>query len=78
MQNFMAEAAGPAQNPVDSQQGSWPNPVGSADPGYNSYQSHGSIYTSPPNVGHPTGPPGGNAGHTGGGYGAVYGSNYGY
>ncbi|KAJ8648555.1 hypothetical protein MRB53_001578 [Persea americana] len=41
MQNFIAEAAGLAHNPVDY-------PVGSVDPGYNSYQSHGSIYASPP------------------------------
>ncbi|XP_068660395.1 flowering locus K homology domain-like [Aristolochia californica] len=63
IQNFMAEAAGTTQNPPSS-----------VDPGYNSsYQSHGSMYSSPPaGTGH--------AGHTGtgGGYGSVYGTNYGY
>eukprot|EP00262_Sarcandra_glabra_P002820 TRINITY_DN131_c0_g1_i1.p1 TRINITY_DN131_c0_g1~~TRINITY_DN131_c0_g1_i1.p1 ORF type:complete len:487 (-),score=101.89 TRINITY_DN131_c0_g1_i1:278-1609(-) len=63
IQNFMAEAAAGSA--------STQNPVGSVDPGYNSYQAHGSMYTSPPsNAGH--------AGPTGGGYGSVYGNNYGY
>lgn len=56
----MAEAAAPAQ----AQTG------GSADPGYNSYAAHGSMYASPAsNPAH--------ASHTGG-YGPVNGANYGY
>ncbi|RVW77762.1 hypothetical protein CK203_050313 [Vitis vinifera] len=43
---------------------------GSADPGYNSYAAHGSMYASPAsNPAH--------ASHTGG-YGPVNGANYGY
>ena len=56
----MAEAAAPAQALTG----------GSADPGYNSYAAHGSMYASPAsNPAH--------ASHTGG-YGPVYGANYGY
>ncbi|KAK1295642.1 hypothetical protein QJS10_CPB15g01945 [Acorus calamus] len=59
IQNFMAEAAGSAQNPV-----------GPPDQGYNSYPSHGSMYQSPQtNPGH-VGPPGGGYGSM---YGANYG-----
>ncbi|KAF8388189.1 hypothetical protein HHK36_026855 [Tetracentron sinense] len=62
-QNFMAEAAGPAQHPMGG--------GGSSDQGYNSFPAHGSMYASPPsNTGH--------AGHTAGGYGLAYGTNYGY
>lgn len=57
----MAQAAGSTQNPTVSEH-----------PGQLSYQSHGSMYTSPPsNAGNA-------AGHAGGGYGPVYGTNYGY
>ncbi|XP_043691153.1 flowering locus K homology domain-like isoform X1 [Telopea speciosissima] len=60
IQNFMAEAAAPAQNPVG----------GSTDQGYNSYPAHGSMYASPPsNTGHA----GNTAGGYGSVYGASYG-----
>ncbi|XP_072990200.1 flowering locus K homology domain [Typha latifolia] len=60
IQNFMAEAGAPMQNTA-----------GSVDQGYNSYSSHGPMYTSPPvNAGPAT--------HTGGGYGSTYGPSYGY
>ncbi|KAL3829857.1 hypothetical protein ACJIZ3_018659 [Penstemon smallii] len=62
IQNFMAEAAGPAQ----TQHGP------SADQMYNSYGAHGSVYTSPPSNQNQSG------GGGGGGYGSVYGTNYGY
>eukprot|EP00268_Persea_americana_P061428 TRINITY_DN775_c0_g2_i3.p1 TRINITY_DN775_c0_g2~~TRINITY_DN775_c0_g2_i3.p1 ORF type:complete len:272 (-),score=60.42 TRINITY_DN775_c0_g2_i3:364-1179(-) len=61
IQNFMAQAAGSTQNPTVSEH-----------PGQLSYQSHGSMYPSPPSN------PGNAAGHAGGGYGTVYGTNYGY
>ncbi|XP_058078213.1 flowering locus K homology domain-like isoform X2 [Magnolia sinica] len=67
IQNFMADAAGGSQNPM-----------GSADPGYNSYQTHSSVYASPPSNAGPAGHAGGHVGHAGGGYGSVYGTNYGY
>lgn len=62
VQNYMAEAAGPAQN---HQTGGVP------DQGYNPYAAaQGSVYASPPSnaTGHAA---------QSGGYGAVYG-NYGY
>ncbi|XP_077241498.1 flowering locus K homology domain-like [Tasmannia lanceolata] len=62
IQNFMAEAAGQAQNPTTS-----------VDQGYNSsFQAHGpTTYGSPPtNAGH--------VAPASGGYGSVYGNNYGY
>ncbi|XP_077224263.1 flowering locus K homology domain-like [Tasmannia lanceolata] len=63
IQNFMAEAAGPA-----------PNPISSSEQGYNSsFQTHhGSMYGSPSSKN------GEHAAHTGGGYGLGYGNNYGY
>lgn len=52
LQNFMAQAAGPTQNPT-----------GSIDPGQLSYQLHGSMYTSPPsNTGNAAGHTGGGYG----------------
>lgn len=46
------------------------NAMGSMDHGYNSYQTHGPSYGSPPsNSGH--------AAHAGG-YGSTYSGNYGY
>ncbi|KAK9160489.1 hypothetical protein Syun_006830 [Stephania yunnanensis] len=62
IQNFMAEAAGAAQN----------QPSGPTD---NSYQTHGSVYASPQaNPGHTNQ----GAGGYGSGYGTNYGVNYGY
>uniref|UniRef100_A0A5B6ZC29 Putative RNA-binding KH domain-containing protein n=1 Tax=Davidia involucrata TaxID=16924 RepID=A0A5B6ZC29_DAVIN len=64
IQNFMVEAAAPAQNQNQNQNS------GSTDQSYNPYAAHGSVYGSPPS----------NAGLAGqtGGYGSVYGHNYGY
>ncbi|GLT80874.1 hypothetical protein SLA2020_522850 [Shorea laevis] len=60
IQNFMAEAAAPAQPPPAG---------GSADQGYNPYAAHGSMYASPPsNPGHA-----GHAGGYGSVYGSNYG-----
>ncbi|KAJ4968590.1 hypothetical protein NE237_015291 [Protea cynaroides] len=60
IQNFMAEAAAPTQNPVG----------GSTDQGYNAFPAHGSTYASPPsNTGHA----GNTAGGYGSVYGANYG-----
>lgn len=57
VQNFMAEAAAPAQPQTGGP---------AADQGYNSYPAHGSVYASPPsNPGH--------AGGYGSVYGANYG-----
>ncbi|KAG0466929.1 hypothetical protein HPP92_018509 [Vanilla planifolia] len=64
IQNFMAEATAP---PTASMQ----SVMGPAEQAYNSYQSHGHLYSSPPaNAGAPA--------HAGTGYGSTYGSSYGY
>ncbi|XP_022876624.1 flowering locus K homology domain-like isoform X2 [Olea europaea var. sylvestris] len=58
IQNFMAEAAAPQSKTAPA-----------ADQGYNSYATHGSVYTPPSNPSL--------AGQTGG-YSSYYGTNYGY
>ncbi|KAK8918741.1 hypothetical protein KSP39_PZI021883 [Platanthera zijinensis] len=65
VQNFMAEAAAPA--PVPTQ-----NLMAPADQGYNSYQTHGHMYSSAP-AGPGALPP-----HAASGYGPPYDSYYGY